>query len=104
MPQSLGGEPQHVLQNATAFPLKYRQSAPRAAWLTLHPYTADGFARPFTLDGAANELELRDDATGANGSYSYEVGRETRISIAQHLLFVAKLAGAERWTVPPKTS
>lgn len=77
--QSLGGEPQHVIQNCTAFGLKYRQNAPKAAWMTLHPYTAEGFVRPYLLEGS-NEVELRDENTGAKGGYSYEV-RQTLLHL-----------------------
>jgi hypothetical protein len=45
--QSLGGEPQHLLQNATRHPLRYRQATQRGrpAWALVQPFSAAGVVR-----------------------------------------------------------
>jgi len=61
------------VQNGTAFPLLYRQAVPRAGWLALQPYTAEGFAKPYLLDAPATDLELRSVEPQADGTFSCEV-------------------------------
>ncbi len=65
---SLGGQPQHLLQNGTPLPLAWRQASPRAPWARLEPYSAVAVVRSVLGEswGAAPELELRDAEPGSD--------------------------------------
>lgn len=93
--QSLGGEPQHCLINATRTPLSYRQASPSAAWQTLAPLSGaalvllqpGGPAKP-AGDGVSvtgcGEVELRDVDPSTSGSAMCSLDSDSSgMSIAQ---------------------
>ncbi len=63
--QSLGGEPQHLLQNCTGHPVRYRQRGTGEDWSPLVAYTAAGLVRRPMPIGQPPELELCDAARDA---------------------------------------
>jgi hypothetical protein len=70
--QSLGGEPQHIIQNCLDLPLSFRPGHPRAAWLPLPPLSALGLVPPPVATGGGGiaevqEVEVRDAQPETNG-------------------------------------
>ena len=70
--QSLGGEPQHLIQNCLDHPLSFRPAHPRAAWLPLPPLSALGLVPPPVAPGGGGvaevrEVEVRDAQPETNG-------------------------------------